>query len=306
MSIQIEEVVEEGKTILPACTIDGQVTGIYTDVQKMQLIMKQLQTKGYVHHVADGEYKRLTVEESFRFYMAMAGCVKTIDEMLTLFGLTKQRKTKVKNLTTSEQKRVAFLRAYLYAESLLVIEEPFYRMDENSREIIAQLIGQLAEQGKQIVLLANNVEELLVSTSEILRVDQSGCHKMDFAEEQSTSSSEEPIIKIEKIQTKKNDKTILFNPPEIDYIESVEGEILVNVAGTSYSCSLTLQELEKRLRAYGFYRCHRSYIVNLQKVREIITWTKNSYSLKLNVGEGTVVPLSRNKLSELKELIGIA
>ena len=268
--------------------------------------MKQLQTKGYMHHVADGEYKRLTVEESFRFYMAIGGCEKTLGEMLALFGLTKQRKTKVKNLTTSEQKRIAFLRAYLYAENLLVIEEPFYRMDEKTREIIAGLINQLAEQGKQIVLLANNVEELIISTSEILRIDQSGCHKMDFAEEQPTSSTEEPIIKIEKIQTKKNDKTILFNPPEIDYIESVEGEILVNVAGTSYSCSLTLQELEKRLRAYGFYRCHRSYIVNLQKVREIITWTKNSYSLKLNVGEGTIVPLSRNKLSELKELIGIA
>ena len=306
MSIKLKEVIEEGKTILPACTIDGQLTGIYTDVQKMQLIMKQLQTKGYMHYVADGEYKRLTVEESFRFYMGMAGCIKTVDEMLTLFGFTKQRKTKVKNLTTSEQKKIAFLRAYLYTENLLVIEEPFYRMDENTREIIAQLISQLVEQGKRIVLLANNVEELLVSTSEILRIDQSGCYKMDFAEEQLTSSIEEPIIKIEKIQTKKNDKTILFNPPEIDYIESVEGEILVNVAGTSYSCSLTLQELEKRLRAYGFYRCHRSYIVNLQKVREIITWTKNSYSLKLNVGEGTVVPLSRNKLSELKELIGIA
>ena len=297
---------EEGKTVLPACTIEGQVTGIYTDVQKMHLIMKQLQTKGYVHHVTDGQYKRLTVEESFRFYMAMAGCMKTIDEMLELFGLTKQRKTKMKDLTPSEQKRVAFLRAYLYTESLLVIEEPFYRMDENSRAIITKLIQQLAQQGKQIILLANNVEELLNSTSEIFRIDQSGCYKMDFAEEQSTNLVEEPVIKIEKIQTKKNDKTILFNPPEIDYIESVDGEILVNVAGTSYSCSLTLQELEKRLRAYGFYRCHRSYIVNLQKVREIITWTKNSYSLKLNVGEGTVVPLSRSKLSELKELIGIA
>ena len=35
MSIKIEEVIEEGKTILPACPIDGQVTGIYTDVQKI-------------------------------------------------------------------------------------------------------------------------------------------------------------------------------------------------------------------------------------------------------------------------------
>jgi len=129
---------------------------------------------------------------------------------------------------------------------------------------------------------------------------------MDFNEETiAPEPAEEPIIKIEKIQTKHQDKTILFNPPEIDYIESVEGTVYVNVAGTSYSCALTLQELEKRLRPYGFYRCHRSYIVNLQKVREIITWTKNSYSLKLNVQEGIVIPLSRAKLTELKELIGI-
>ncbi|MFF5995816.1 LytTR family transcriptional regulator DNA-binding domain-containing protein [Lysinibacillus sp. KU-BSD001] len=306
MDIQLEAVFEDGKMILPACQIEGQVTGIYTDVQKMQLIMKQLQTKGYVHYATDGEYKRLRVEEAFRFYMGMAECKKPMDEMLALFGFTKQRKTKVKDLTLSEQKRLTFVRAYLYAENVLVIEEPFYRMDEHSREMIAQLIQQLVEQGKQIILLANNIEELLIATSNIIRMDQSGCHKMDFTEEPHTPSTEEPIIKIEKIQTKKNDKTILFNPPEIDYIESVDGEILVNVAGTSYSCSLTLQELEKRLKAYGFYRCHRSYIVNLQKVREIITWTKNSYSLKLHVGEGIVVPLSRSKLSELKELIGIA
>ena len=96
---------------------------------------------------------------------------------------------------------------------------------------------------KKILLLSHNLEELLLVTEDIYRIDHFCFHKMDFAEEQSTSSSEEPIIKIEKIQTKKNDKTILFNPPEIDYIESVEGEVLVNVAGTSYSCSLTLQEL---------------------------------------------------------------
>lgn len=306
MGMQLKEVVVEGKRMLPDCTIEGQLTGIYTDIQKMQLIMKQLEEKGYVHQTMDGQYKRLKVEEAFRFYMGMAGCKQPVDELLSLFGLEKKRKVKVGDLTPSEQSQLAFLRAYLYTNELLVLEEPFYRLDESARTIITQLIQQLGEQGKTILLLSNNIEELLICTSEIFRIDQSGFYKMDFSEEQPASSSEEPVIRIEKIQTKKNDKTILFNPPEIDYIESVEGEVMVNVAGASYNCSLTLQELEKRLRAYGFYRCHRSYIVNLQKVREIITWTKNSYSLKLNVGEGTVVPLSRMKLSELKELLGIS
>lgn len=306
MDIEIREVMDEGKTILPACTLKGQIIGIYTDIQKMQFIMQQLKHKGYVHHVMDGHYKRLKVEETFRFYMKMAGCPQPLEEMLGLFGLTKSRKKKVMDLSISEQQRLAFLRPYLYGGTFLTIEEPYHRMDADTRIITAGLIQLMAERGTIFLLLSNNLEDLLISTNDIFRIDSSGCHKMDFNEEQPTIIDEEPVIKIEKIQTKKNDKTILFNPPEIDYIESLDGEILVNVAGVSYTCSLTLQELEKRLRAYGFYRCHRSYIVNLQKVREIITWTKNSYSLKLSVGEGTVVPLSRNKLSELKELIGIS
>lgn len=306
MGFKIEAVMDEGKVLLPACTVDGQIAGIYTDIQKIQLIMQQLEQTGYVHHVMDGQYKRLKVEETFRFYMMMSGCLQSVEEILELFGLEKFRKKKVTDLSFSQQERVAFLRPYLYAGTFLVIEEPYHRMDADTKVIIAGLIQQLVERGTVVLLLSNNLEDLLISTNNIFRIDSSGWHKMDFQEEQPPAADEEPVIRIEKIQTKKNDKTILFNPPEIDYIESVEGEILVNVAGVSYSCSLTLQELEKRLRAYGFYRCHRSYIVNLQKVREIITWTKNSYSLKLSIGEGTVVPLSRNKLAELKELLGIS
>ncbi|MDU5948385.1 MAG: LytTR family DNA-binding domain-containing protein, partial [Paenibacillus macerans] len=68
---------------------------------------------------------------------------------------------------------------------------------------------------------------------------------------------------------------------------------------------LTLTQLEQRLLNFGFFRCHRSYILNLQKVREIITWTKNSCSLRLNTGKDAVVPLSRSKLHELKALLNI-
>lgn len=55
-----------------------------------------------------------------------------------------------------------------------------------------------------------------------------------------------------KSQQRKNDKIILFNPPEIDYIESVEGDVSIYVAGEAYPCTLSLNELEQKLTPFGF------------------------------------------------------
>ena len=140
MDVQLKEAFVEGKTILPDCAIKGQLAGVYTDIEKMQLIMKRLEKKGYVHQAMDGKYKRLKVEEAFRFYMAMTGCKPPVDELLSLFVLEKRRKVKVRDLTHSEQHQLAFLCAYLYTSELLVLEEPFYWLDEMARIIIAQRI----------------------------------------------------------------------------------------------------------------------------------------------------------------------
>ncbi|NGY80208.1 LytTR family transcriptional regulator (plasmid) [Bacillus megaterium] len=112
-------------------------------------------------------------------------------------------------------------------------------------------------------------------------------------------------VRFEKIPAKVNEKIILFNPTEIEFIESNEGVANLHVNGEVFPCSYTLNELFNRLEAFGFFRCHRSYIVNLQKVREVITWTRNSYSLILDDHEKSSIPLSKGKLGELKEIIGL-
>lgn len=308
MNIQLTQLKENGRTIVPSITLtlDTSITGIYTDVKKMGYVMQALRSVGYIHPINEGHYERLTIEETFRYYCALFDRKAEVEEFISLFGFSKQRKVKVKELTKSERYRLHFLRAFLQTDNLLIIEEPLQQMDEDCRVIVTQLMEKWVEPGRYIVMLSNNLEDIISSTSEIYRLDETGCHKLDFADDAPTKVDEDVSIKIEKIQTKKNDKIILFNPPEVDYIESMDGEVFVNVSGDAYNCAMTLQELEKKLKGYGFYRCHRSYIVNLQKVREIITWTKNSYSLKLNVGEGTIIPLSRTKISELKEYIGIS
>lgn len=110
---------------------------------------------------------------------------------------------------------------------------------------------------------------------------------------------------IMKISCRYDDKLLLFSPNEIDYAESVEGETYVNVSGKAFQATLTLTQLEERLRDYGFFRCHRSYIINIQKIREIISYSRGSYVLKLSNYENSQIPLSRQKLEEIKELLHI-
>ncbi|REK71681.1 ATP-binding cassette domain-containing protein [Paenibacillus paeoniae] len=138
--------------------------------------------------------------------------------------------------------------------------------------------------------------------------DSLSSDKDDELADDEVELGESPVIqfvRFEKIPTRMNDKMILFNPPEIDYIESFEGQTQLYINGDVYPSTFKINELEERLRTYGFFRCHRSYIVNLQKVREIVTFTRNSFSLILDDASRTSVPLSKTKMAELKDMMGL-
>src|SRR5690625_4363903 len=108
-----------------------------------------------------------------------------------------------------------------------------------------------------------------------------------------------------KLSEKLDDKVILFDPLEIDYIESYDGKSQLVINDESFTMDSTLVEVEKKLITYGFFRCHRSYIVNLQKVREIITWSKNTYSLKIDNQNESTIPLSRSKIKEIEAIFNL-
>ena len=67
---------------------------------------------------------------------------------------------------------------------------------------------------------------------------------------------------------------------------------------------VTYGELEERLARSGFFRAHRAYLVNLQHVKEVIPYTRNSFTLVLDEADGTEIPLSKTAARELKELLG--
>lgn len=311
--MQFQALYEDGELVLPRVEFDlsaSPMTGIITDLRRKQLLMDQLSRVpgNYLSWAGQNEYMRLTVEELIAFLIRMSGREERPAALIDYFALKEERKTRIMHLSSSKRAYVTLLRAFFAHQSTLVLEEPYFYLEEQERRQLKRILDDLSAQ-KRILILTSNLEDALISCDAIYRLNGSGLQQLDIRDseedKQEVPKPDEANITLQKVSTKRQDKVILFDPPEIDYIESVEGSILVHVSGEHYDCALTLTQLEARLLNFGFFRCHRSYIVNLQKVREIITWTKNSYSLRLNTGQDAVVPLSRSKLQELKALLNL-
>ncbi|RDW22462.1 ABC transporter ATP-binding protein [Oceanobacillus arenosus] len=268
-----------------------------------------------IYYFEEGLYERLTVRDYFAFFGRLYGFQKSFDQILQLTQLQEKKHKKIKDLTFSEKKRVQYGRLLIQSPSLFIFEEPDLNVDMETKRIFINITKILQEDGKGILLLTGNMESAITIAGHVYRLDEDGLRLFETeAEEQNTSiieaeeredEKESKPIRFNKIPTKVNEKIVLFDPPEIDYIESNDGQASIYIKGEAFPSSLTLTNLEERLKHVGFFRCHRSYIVNLQKVREVITWTRNSYSLVLDDKEKTQIPLSKGKMAELRDLLGI-
>jgi len=64
----------------------------------------------------------------------------------------------------------------------------------------------------------------------------------------------------------------------------------------------TLEELMEQLDPQQFWRVHRSFVVNIQHIREVVPWSKSSYQLRMDDRQQTEVPVSRSQTKRLREL----
>ena len=78
--------------------------------------------------------------------------------------------------------------------------------------------------------------------------------------------------------------------------------VYIKTLDNTYLTNLTLQELEEQLKDHNFFRCHRKYIVNLDKIKQIIPWFNGTYLLLLKDKEKTEISVSRTYVKELKEI----
>lgn len=94
----------------------------------------------------------------------------------------------------------------------------------------------------------------------------------------------------------------VLNADEVDWISVENEQTFVHVGGETYPIQRTLAELEARLDPTRFFRTHRSAIVNLDRVKEIVPWFKGSHKLRLTTG--AEVELSRAQARALRKILG--
>jgi two-component system LytT family response regulator/two-component system response regulator LytT len=65
----------------------------------------------------------------------------------------------------------------------------------------------------------------------------------------------------------------------------------------------TIEELAETLDGDVFWRAHRSYLVNINQIKEVLPWFKSSYMLKMNDKRASEIPVSRAQTKRLRELL---
>ncbi|MEJ6599440.1 MAG: LytTR family DNA-binding domain-containing protein [Crocinitomicaceae bacterium] len=106
-----------------------------------------------------------------------------------------------------------------------------------------------------------------------------------------------------RIVVKENGNIQIIPTEDILFIEAYDDYVKVHTKEKYYLKKKTMNYYENSLLKTTFFRIHRSYILNINKLTKIETFEKNSYRATLT--NGTVIPISRTSYSELKQLLGL-
>jgi two-component system response regulator LytT len=108
----------------------------------------------------------------------------------------------------------------------------------------------------------------------------------------------------ERLAIKVGDRFLLVQAEEILYASLADEAITVvtsQYAGTSNY--RTLDELQARLDPSVFWRVHRSHLVNINKIKEIVPWFSRNYILRMKDEKATEIPVSRTQTRRLREYL---
>ena len=107
-----------------------------------------------------------------------------------------------------------------------------------------------------------------------------------------------------KISLWKNNKIHIVDVNDIYYCEARERYTHIFTKDEEYEIREGISEVEKTIDHDNFFRSHRSYLVNLEKIEEVIPWFNNTYILKLNKGKYEIT-VSRGRVKLFRQLMNI-
>jgi two-component system LytT family response regulator/two-component system response regulator LytT len=106
-----------------------------------------------------------------------------------------------------------------------------------------------------------------------------------------------------KLLVRANNRNFIVDANDVIYATIDDGLItLVTTTFEGHSNYRTVEDLQANLDRDLFWRVHRSYLVNINRIKEVVPWFKSSYQLRMDDRKHTEIPVSRVQTRRLREL----
>ncbi len=134
--------------------------------------------------------------------------------------------------------------------------------------------------------------------------DSSPVDRLEALVGQLGSEAPKPQLAPVKLLLKAQSRMLLIDADDMIYASIQDGSITIygrDMEGVSNY--RTIDELMETLDPNVFWRPHRSYLVNINHIKEVVPWFKSSFMLKMNDKRASEIPVSRNQTKRLRELL---
>ena len=116
--------------------------------------------------------------------------------------------------------------------------------------------------------------------------------------------STKPSLQRSKLLVKSNHRNFIVDAQDVVYATIDDGLITVVAANLEGQSNYrTIEELQSNLDPDMFWRVHRSYLVNIHRIKEVIPWFKSSFQLRMDDKKQTEIPVSRVQTKRLRALL---
>lgn len=254
----------------------------------------------------DRGFDRETVRSYLRLFSRLAGGSVTAGDAMAHFGLAPAARTQVRRLTAEQRALLNFARMSLFEPEVVFCERPLADVTPSTRGIVTAWMGQVADAGGILITAGEPLREALLMPGTAFYEEDGRLHEAKTAVGEKDEGVEYAgdEVRVFKVPARVDGATLLFDPREVDFVESVNRQNFASVRGELYPVTMTLDELESELERFGFFRCHRSYIVNVQKVAKVERFTRNSFNLTLADAAQTQIPLAKGRAEAMRERYG--
>lgn len=257
-------------------------------------------------------FERESVRSYLMLFARIAGRGRVaVEKAIAHFGLVEHAKRKLQDCPKAERTLVDIARVSLAEPEVCFCERPLFDLGAQARRAVLTWMAERVEHGTIFITTAEPLREALLMPGSAFWYEDGRFIAAEVAEGDGSEDAAKvgdvflgDEVRVCKIPAKTESATLLLDPKDIDFVESMNKANYVSVRGNLYQTTLTMDDLENELVRFGFFRCHRSYIVNVQKVSKVERYTRNSFNLTLNDACESSIPLAKGRADELRVKFG--